>query len=198
MTCWVVFFGVFFAVLIVFAGVFLYVRYRLRKFSNRVFGTRHLGQVFQDIETEQQERPKSLNGMDMLYLPQIQKDFPDFNPTTTDRYAKQALKEYIGEKEGFRVHNVVISGYEKTNVENTIIMQAAAEWKEQGKKVQKRYILHYSYLICVDTGDGVIAANCPNCGGAIEKLSWETCPYCDCRLVNVLKNSWEFTQIKEG
>lgn len=193
-----VFLAIFLAVLLFLIGLFLYLRYRIRRFSNEVFGTEDVRQVFENIETTEQEKPKSLNGMDMLYLPQIQKDFPDFNPTMADNYAKEALKEHVGKKEGFRVHNVVIAGYEKTSVEYNIIMQAAVEWKEQGKKVQKRYILHYSYLIKARSGQEVVAANCPNCGGAIESLSWEVCPYCDSRLVNVMKNSWKFTQIREG
>ncbi len=193
-----VFLAIFLAVLLFLFGLFLYIRYRIRRFSNEVFGTEDVRQVFENIETTEQEKPKSLNGMDMLYLPQIQKDFPDFNPTMADNYAKEALKKHVGKKEGFHVHNVVIAGYEKTSVEYNIIMQAAAEWKEQGKKVQKRFILHYSYLIKASSGEEVVAANCPNCGGAIESLSWEVCPYCDSRLVNVLKNSWKFIQIREG
>lgn len=194
----IVFLAIFLAVLLFLIGLFFYIRHKIRQFSNQVFGTRDVRQVLENIETTEQEKPKSLNGMDMLYLPRIQKDFPDFNPTMADNYAKEALKEHIGNKDGFHVHNVVIAGYEKTSVEYYIIMQAAVEWKEQGKKVQKRYVLQYSYLVKAQAGEEVVAANCPNCGGAIESLSWEICPYCDCRLVNVLKNSWKFTQIREG
>ena len=198
MTGIIIFFAIFLAVLLFFIGLFFYVRHKIRQFSHQAFGTSDVRQVLNNMETLEQEKPKSLNGMDMLYLPQIQKDFPDFNPTMADNYAKEALKEHVGKKEGFHVHNVVIAGYEKTSVEYNIIMQAAVEWKEQGKKVQKRFILHYSYLVKARTGQEVVAANCPNCGGAIESFSWEVCPYCDSRLVNILKNSWKFTQIKEG
>ena len=61
--------------------------------------------------------------------------------------------------------------------------------------MQKRYDLHYSYIL--HSHEPSVAANCPNCGGALQ-LGATHCPYCNCRIVNVLGNTWAFTQLTES
>lgn len=44
------------------------------------------------------DRPRSLNGCESIYLPEIRKDFPDFNPTAVYTDAKRALEELLSDK----------------------------------------------------------------------------------------------------
>ena len=69
-------------------------------------------------------------------------------------------------------------------------------FRENGKLLQKRYNLHYSFLLPSESGE-TIAANCPNCGGAITSTHQKVCAYCGSRLANVMKNTWEFTEVYE-
>ena len=115
---------------------------------------------FDDFET----RPRSLSGRDSQLIPKILKDFPDFNVTSAKSAVKEKLKEELAGVTDLKIHNVVINGYTGTPAEKTIIFQAALQYSENGKTVQKRYVLHYSFII--ENGK-VAAANCPNCGAPI-------------------------------
>ena len=47
-------------------------------------------------------------------------------------------------------------------------------------------------------GNGdTVAANCPNCGGAMG-YGQAQCSYCGSRVAHVLKNTWTITKIEES
>ena len=142
---------------------------------------------------EIEESPRSLNGCDKMLLPKILKDFPDFDVTLAKTYVKDYLNEQLGNHTDLTIHNVVIAKYLKSAIHKTIVFQAALCWTENGTTLQKRYELNYTYMV---TGDSEVAANCPNCGGALG-YSNTVCPYCDSRVANALKNTWKFTEMKE-
>lgn len=144
-------------------------------------------------ELELEESPRSLNGCDSLLIPQILKDFPDFDGNLAKTYVRDYLKKTLSEHPELTIHNVVIAKYLRSGAQKCIVFQAALCWTEGGKKVQKRYELHYTYLL---QGDSEVAANCPNCGGALG-YGVRQCPYCDSRVANVLGNKWTFTEVKE-
>jgi len=143
-------------------------------------------------ELELEESPRSLNGCDSLLMPQIQKDFPDYDPELAKTYVRGYLKDQLGHHPGFSIHNVVIAKYLRSGAQKCIVFQAALCWLENGRKLQKRYALNYTYML----PDGTTAANCPNCGGALG-YGVQECPYCGSRVVNALKNTWTFTEMKE-
>lgn len=165
----------------------------LHRYSRNKQGGLDLGGLLSDWEIE--EAPRSLNGCDTLLMPQILKDFPDFDVNLSKTYVKQYLTEALGSNSAFTIHNVVIARYFPSGAQKTILFQAAVSWLEQGKRLQKRYDLHYTYML--SGSDEVIAANCPNCGGALA-YGVTTCPYCDSRVVNILGNSWVFTEMNES
>ena len=74
-----IFLGSFLAVGIAITAVVLYIRNKIRGFSRRVFGTTDLLGALEDIDTSHLETPRSLHACDTLLLPQILKDFPDFD-----------------------------------------------------------------------------------------------------------------------
>lgn len=189
------FWGGFLAVLAVLAAVFLILRSKLRRFSRRVFGKADLLKALAEVDSVGQDTPRSLNGCDTLLLPQILRDFPDFDAGLVKTYARDALGKKLGHLEDFTVYNVVIAQYLPTAAQKTVVLQAAVSYREQGKRLHKRYCLHYAYLVSGSTR--TVAANCPNCGGAMG-YGETTCPYCGSRVANVLGNCWEFTEIREG
>lgn len=168
---------------------------RIRGFSRRVFGTADLLDALEGAENIAEEAPRSLNGCDRLLLPQILKDFPDFDENLAKTYARDALQKRYGRNSGFTVYNVVIAKYLRSGAQKTVVFQAAVSWLEQGALKQRRFDLHYTYLL--NTAEPTVAANCPNCGGALG-YGVNVCPYCDSRIVNVMGNTWRFTQITES
>ena len=167
---------------------------RLGSFSRRVFGTSNLLKGLESVDALAEESPRSLNGCDNLLLPQILKDFPDFDVNTAKANVRKALNERFGTKPAFKVYNIVMAKYLRSGAQKTIVFQAALSWTEAGKTQQKRYDIHYCYLL--KGADETVAANCPNCGGALGYGETE-CPYCGSRVAHVLGNSWQFLQFLE-
>ena len=154
------------------------------------FSPRQWRQLATELEVD--DTPRSLNGCDSFLLPAILKDFPDFDVTLAKTYVRDYLKEQLSSHGDLTIYNVVIARYLPSAAHKTIVFQAALCWTE-GTKLQKRYELNYTYMV---TGDSEVAANCPNCGGALGYSS-TVCPYCDSRVANALKNTWKFTEMKE-
>lgn len=147
-----------------------------------------------EMDFEVEEAPRSLNGCDSLLLPKILADFPDFDVTLAKTYARDYIKENLQDRKSLVIHRIVISQYLNSSTQRTIVFQTAVAFTEGGKKKQKRYDLHYCHLL---SGDGdTVAANCPNCGGALG-YGITVCPYCQSRIVNVLGNAWKFIDFIE-
>lgn len=190
-----IFLGSFLAVALGITALVFYIRRKIRRFSRRVFGTTDIVGALKDIDTEHLETPRSLNGCDSLLMPQILKDFPDFDANLAKTYARDELRKRYKHQQNFTIHNVVISKYLRSAAQRTIVFQAATRHLEKGQPVQKRYDLHYTHLLSTQTDS--VAANCPNCGGALG-YGVTTCPYCGSRVANVLGNTWKFTEILES
>lgn len=188
------FLGGFLAVAIGIAAVVIFIRKKIRSFSSQIFGRPDLLGALKDVDTAHLDTPRSLNGCDKLLMPQILKDFPDFDATLSKTYARNILNERFGHQQNFTIHNIVIAKYLRSNIQKTIVFQAATCHRENGQPVQKRYDLHYTHMLASDAES--VAANCPNCGGAMG-YGITVCPYCNSRVANVLGNTWKFTEIKE-
>lgn len=186
--------GVFAAVLLGIGGVYWVVRQKIRRFSRDIFGTSNILQGLKEADTLHLEHPRSLNGCDTLLLPKILADFPDFDHNLAFTYAKEYLRQKLAGKQELIIHRIVISKYLRSLSQKTIVMQAAVSFKEDGQRQQKRYDLDYTYIL--DEGSEHIAANCPNCGGALG-FGVTDCPYCGSRVANVLGNTWKFTAMQE-
>lgn len=183
-------------------AIILFTVFRIIVQSMRRQNTHHqmMDQMMQTamnrMRTMQPASPRSLNGMDAIFLPQIYADFPDFNASLAEGGVRDRLKQELSGKDALRIHNIVISGYERMRLEKTVVYQAALEYREGGMLLQKRYCLHYTYLLPQNEG-GTVAANCPNCGAPVGSLQ-QKCEYCDSLLGSVMGNRWTFTQVYEG
>ncbi len=187
--------GVFAAVLAGIGGIYLAARKRIRRFSRDVFGTPDLLQGLKAVDTAAQQEPRSLNGCDRLLLPQILKDFPDFDSNLAKTYCREYIHSRLGARQGLIIHRIVLSRYLSSLSQKTIVMQAAVAWLENGQRLQKRFDLDYTYLL--DQGKQAVAANCPNCGGALG-FGQVQCSFCGSRVANVMKNTWAFTAMRES
>ena len=179
---------------IVTAVVVVVVRKKIRKFSTEVFGKADILQALSEIESIEDNTPRSLNGCDTLLIPQILRDFPDFDVNLAKTYVRDYLKEQLRGKSGITIYNVVISKYLRSESQKTIVFQAAVSFLENGERSQKPFELDYTHILSAQTSS--VAANCPNCGGALG-FGVVNCPFCGSRVANVLGNSWEFTEIRE-
>lgn len=176
-------------------GIYLALRTKVRRFSRDVFGTSNIFQGLKQADTAHLQSQRSLNGCDSLLLPKILADFPDFDHNLALTYARGYLTDQLQSLENMTIHRIVFSKYLRSLAQKTIVMQAAVSGLEEGRLRQKRYELDYTYIL--DESRQHIAANCPNCGGALG-FGITDCPYCGSRVANVLKNTWRFTALREN
>lgn len=74
--------------------VFLYIRSRLQSFSRQAFGTENLGKAVNEIQNAS-ETPRAVHGMTDIYLPQILRDFPEFDYEVFKGRAQGVLRSYF-------------------------------------------------------------------------------------------------------
>lgn len=83
------------AILVVILVLVLVIRNKVRQFSREVFGTSSLSQGLQNQKEELAETPRSVSSMTRIYLPQILRDFPEFNLEEYIQKANTVLKDYL-------------------------------------------------------------------------------------------------------
>lgn len=193
------FLGGFAAILIVVAVIAMSIRKAIRRFKAQFSDLGVLSAILSglhkgELNFELEEPQRSLNGCDSLLIPRILKDFPDFDPDHAKNLCRDYLRDHYRGKSGFTIYNVVFSKYLRSGLQKSVVMQAAASYNSGGKKKQVRYEVDYAYH--VETADETVAANCPNCGGALG-YGITTCPFCDSRVANVMGNTWKFVNPRE-
>ena len=123
------------AMLLIVVIAVVKIRRRMRRFLNsaEVCLIRELVRSAQNGELQQEEQPKSLGGMTSIYLPQILRDFPEFNweelRTEVERSVKELLETKNVRSAGVvHSHKTVISRYLKYNGTASILCETAAEY----------------------------------------------------------------------
>lgn len=91
-----IFYLVFTAVLvgIVFGAVF-FLRRKKRELSQKLFGTDSLLDGINKEKQKMSETPRSLHAMTSVYIPQITRDFPEFDYEAYKNKAKSLLRSYF-------------------------------------------------------------------------------------------------------
>ena len=192
--------GKWFAAGLIFAGAvgiwaaIYYIRKKLKAYSGLLFGTRDLMAAARALIQSVEDPPRSLNACEGSVLPQVLRDFPDFDIGLTRGQVQDYLRKELGCHDGFQIHGLVLSAYKKDSLQRTLVFQAAISWLD-GMRLQKRYDIHYTYAL--PQGHPSVAASCPNCGGNLGFGDLE-CPYCGTRVVNPLRQSWVFTRLQES
>ena len=175
------------AMLLIVVIAVVKIRRRMRRFLNsaEVCLVRELVRSAQNGELQQEEQPKSLGGMTSIYLPQILRDFPEFNWEEMREMVERAVKEYLGQIPDVRIHRTVISGYQKHGGNSTVICETAAQYtcKEQSGEpahtVQTACVTELVYTYDQSKNPETAAAiTCPNCGAPVRMLGIKQCEYC--------------------
>lgn len=163
-------------------------------FHDVVYVILRLFKMADEMPKQADPPPRTVSGIESIVMPDIRRDFPEFDIQLAKDRARQYLRSQLGSKKGLQIHNLVLHRYVDESIQKTIIFQAAVSWRED-RLIQKRYDIHYSYLL-PEAGGG-LTLNCPNCGAVIG-FGERQCAYCGTQVLNGLQRNWEFTQINES
>ena len=214
------FLGIIFAILILALIIYLKIKSSIPKEYRNEFNFKEAVKVSKEIAKEERSRPKAASGITNLLIPQIMKDFPDFNVeefytlvesnlravfniietkdlsliTSSLEPLKGNLKEIVNDLKrsdiNIRYDDIV---FHKHALRNYI--------KEQGiATLTISSSLEYYYYYDKEkakTKLSVIGLNCPNCGAPLEGFSQTTCKYCGTHTIELDLKSWRFISYKE-
>ena len=188
--------------LLAIVGTIWYFYRKIKRFARENFGTDNLSQIARMQEEEEANTPKSVSGMTSLYLPRLQKDFPELNWVEFKELAESHIKKHL---EGIgrtkvRFHKTVLRDYRKSSGTCFAILQSSLESFEGEKKIQSRYNVTMAYVQDAEKTGHVSAysINCPNCGAAISTLGNKVCEYCGSIVKEVNMHVWELEKIEEA
>lgn len=83
-------------IVIAVSAVVIAIKRKIRELSLSLFSTESLFDAIKDQRVEMSETPRSLHGMTSIYLPQITRDFPQFDYELYKSKAKSVLRSYLG------------------------------------------------------------------------------------------------------
>lgn len=192
--------------LLVFAGaiivlivIILAIVAKVKSIARMGFGTDNLQDIMKQQEAQLNE-PKSISGMTSVYLPKLQKDFPELNWMQFVDETKEHLVKYL-ENQGFvkiKVHKSALYEYKKNLGTCYVTVQHALEYvMPNEQKVQTRANVVMSYVQDAEQMGyrKAFSTICPNCGAAITSLGNKTCEYCGSSIEPYNIRVWELTEI---
>ncbi|MBQ1521032.1 MAG: zinc ribbon domain-containing protein [Clostridia bacterium] len=168
--------------------------------------------------------PKSLSSIEGLLLPQIRKDFPDYNASVIAERVKQDAHTFYesaiegevlfdkGVSESCRqnmqlpddvaggivIHRAALAAYVKQGRDRQLNYQVAAQYDDkQGETWQKRLTLKYIAAYNEDFTDNILVIKCPNCGAPVPSVGDKVCRYCGAQLRTASGYGWVLTEIKQ-
>lgn len=151
-------------------------------------------------EDEIRNTPKSVSGMTSIYLPVLQRDFPELNYDEFKNMAVNELKKQLSlSYDSFIIHRTELYRYSKAQGTCTAVFQSSVEYQSDGLKNQTRYNTHMVYVQNSDLSeeDDSFSTTCPNCGAPITKLGHMNCEYCGSAIVPVNVKVWKFLKAEE-
>jgi len=172
-------------------------------------------------------KPRSLSSMESVAMPQILKDFPDFNPKVfAQRVRRDAKTYYESGKEGkvlfekdatdtFRetfedrlpknvggaidVHRVSLSRYDSARRRKFLTCQAAVGFQDSnGVQQERRLSLTYVAGYADDPASEIVGFNCPNCGAPLPAVGARVCVYCGTAFSAPVDRGFLLFDAKEG
>lgn len=189
------------AVLALVATIWHFYR-KVKRFAQENFGTDDLSRIAAMAEEEEANTPKSVSGMTSLYLPQLQKDFPELNWVEFQELAKSHIKRHLEEmgRTNVRFHQTVLRDYRKASGTCYVVLQSSVESMQEEKKIQSRFNVTMAYVQDAEkTGNAsAYSINCPNCGAAVSALGNKVCEYCGSIIREVNMHIWELEKVEEA
>ena len=145
--------------------------------------------------------PKKVSNMNKIYLPMIEKDFPNFSWVDTKQLIEQEIQARYAKKHGLTFYETAVSRYEKSGGSITLTAESSVSCDENGSK---QYFIVQTTLAYLRTGttdgtaQGEHALNCPNCSAPLKRNAAGEllCEYCG-TLVSGEK-TWQITDIREA
>lgn len=174
------------------------------------------------------EKPKSLNNMARIYIPQIKRDFPEYNSALMEERVKRDARTYYdsalrgevlftGDEaiKSFRerltfelphgvasqaiIHNAVLSGYDQDEHGKLISYQVAAEYRDTENMVrQTKLTLKYIASYSDEVEEDIHITRCPNCGAPLGVLGVKKCEYCGMGIDFMAGRDWRLIDIDEN
>ena len=86
---------IFAVIAIIILCVVVAIRNKIREISRSLFGTSSFVEGINQQKEQMSETPRSLHSMTSIYLPNIQKDFPEFDYDLYKNKAKSLLRSYF-------------------------------------------------------------------------------------------------------
>ena len=205
-------------ILILFLIVFYFIlKSKIIRFFQRLgFPISQLDDIIRDARLDEEDTPKSLASMDSIYLKKIEKDFPSIEISKLKRKAESILMDIYhsieksdvsnlnGKMKTFaedeilngnnsisnlKIHNTVVSNYNKNNNKATIIFSIAYQYYllKDGtkKKIQDRVCIEFIYTLELEekTKSPILDFHCPNCGSPFHNIDDDSCSYCGSKLL---------------
>lgn len=168
--------------------------------------------------------PKSLSSIEGLLLPQIRKDFPDYNASVIaervktdartfydsaiagevlfDKGVSEACKQNIQLPDDVAgnvlIHRAALAAYVKQGRDRQLNYQVAAQYEDKnGDTWQKRLTLKYIAAYNEDFTDNILVIKCPNCGAPVPSVGDKVCRYCGAQLRTASGYGWVLTEIQQ-
>lgn len=187
--------------LLAIVGTIWYFYRKIKRFARVNFGTDNFRQIVETQEELEANTPKSVSGMTSLYLPRLQKDFPELNWVEFRGLAEKYLKEHI-ENQGctqVHIHQTALRDYRKKGGTCYAIIQSSVEFFREEKKNQSRFNVTMAYVQDAEKigFESAYSINCPNCGAAISTLGNKVCEYCGSIVKEITMRVWELEKIEE-
>ena len=180
-----------------------YARWWIRRFSSKIFGNKDLIEGIKQAKEDADATEKSLTSLTRVLLPQIQRDFPDFNWDEYRAKIQESVRKYIQkEMKGsqIKVHETGISGYRRQQGTCSVKAQTTAGYRdEEGLWQEKRYNSELVYVQDVSQlpeTQTAIGVNCPNCGAPVKMLGAKYCDYCGTAIQELNIRVWRLAYTK--
>ncbi|MBO4338825.1 MAG: hypothetical protein J5877_02750 [Clostridia bacterium] len=147
------------------------------------------------------EHPRLISNMNRIYLPQIMKDFPDFDWDEIKAMLENEISDKYAEKEDFEIEETVVSRYEKVGQKRLISCESSAFYSENSEKkyICIQSVLSYLNSKKLDENGNEVPRSlvCQNCGATLTRtaVGEVVCEYCGAVVVG--EKVWTVTSIKE-
>ena len=183
--------------------------------------------AMQPLSGSESDKPRSLSSLENLLLPQVKRDFPEYNSIViAERVKADAFTYYEsgrqntvlygkGISKSFRehfaaslpdgvggnivVHRVALHSYDTRAEDRLITYQAAVQYTDTtGEIRQCRLVLRYLAAFTDDPSTEIKTFNCPNCGAPLPIVGSKNCRYCGTALKTPVGLGWVLVDAREG
>jgi hypothetical protein len=163
---------------------------------------RELIRMVKTADVKSQLTPKSVSGGDSIFLPQIMRDYPQFNINLAKSVVENGIREQFGAEHfaDLKVHRTAVSHYGKHYGSSTIKFQTAFQYTSDdgrhGRRIsQQKAETEYTFRVRDKDGATNAALRCGYCGAPVPRLGDKSCGYCGNEVILDLEQAWEITDI---